>query len=273
MKNSIWHKEERLYQLENNFNLKKAEAKEFSIFSAIYRKNNNWFRQSFDKLFSLFADNDNCFWILKNNKRIGGVIIEPNMMGWLFFIPPFCDKHNVLSAIVKTLRSWSDPNKNIYAHGVMTNELKCYFRTGFRLTSELCYAKDSQEADFSWNFSCVMIRPTQKYEINFEENCVSVDLRDIDVKALGEFFHKCFNNGKSKEHFISSCEGYFSFCNEVTLKSSTILLNKTNNEIIGACLISLWEEWPNIYDIAVHPSHRGNGYAGNMIKKSIELSK
>ncbi|MEW8956902.1 GNAT family N-acetyltransferase [Clostridium sp.] len=273
MKSNIWIKEKVIYELEDGFSLNKANPKEFSIFSAIYRNNNNWFRQSFNKLFEVFSEEENCFWILKDDKRVGGVILEPNMIGWVFLIPPFSDKHKILSLIVLELRKWSDPNKNIYAHGVMTTELEYYFRTGFRMTGELRNIKEGENPDYSWDFSRVMIRPTEEYNITFEEDYITMDLKEVNIKDLGHFFYKSYNGDKKKENFISSCEEYFNYCNDATLNASTVLLSKINNEIVGACLISLWEEWPNIYDVAVHPSYRGKGLAGRMIKGALNNLK
>ena len=48
---------------------------------------------------------------------------------------------------------------------------------------------------------------------------------------------------------------------EATHEASTVLIAEPNGPLIGACLISLWEGWPLVYDLFVHPRHQGQGLA------------
>ena len=266
---TLWQNNVTRYTLDENFEIEKADSKELSRFSAIYRNNNNWFRQSFDRMFSIFEEEENCFWILEQNQRIGGVIIKPNEIGWLFFIPPFCDRQKILNLLVKNLKRWSNPEKMIFAHGVLSSELKDYLRTGFRPTSELRYLKDNGMSNPSWDSSCVMIRPTQNYETVFTDRYKIVNPKEIDVHALGRFFCIVFDNEKSIETHTEAYKNYFENCSEDTLNASTVLIDKESQEIIGACLISIWNDWPLIYDVGVLNGYRGTGLAGKMIKKSL----
>ena len=269
MMETVWENNKTRYTLGGNFEIEKADSIELSRFSAIYRNNNNWFRQSFDKLFSIFAEEENCFWILEHDQRIGGVIIKPNEMGWLFFIPPFSDRSRVLNLLVKHLKRWSNPEKIIFAHGVLSSELNDYLRTGFRPTSELRYFKESGSSNLPWDTSCVMIRPTQKYETVFPDQYKIVNPKDVEVQALGRFFCKVFDNDKSIETHTEAYKNYFKNCKDQTLNTSTVLIDKESNEIVGACLISIWNDWPLIYDVGVHNGHRGAGLAGKMIQKAL----
>lgn len=269
MNEIIWENNKTRYLLGENFEIEKADSKELSRFSAIYRNNNNWFRQSFDKLFAIFAEEENCFWILKDSQRVGGVIMKPNEMGWLFFIPPFCDRPKVLNLLVKTLKHWSNPEKTMFAHGVLSSELKDYLRTGFRPTSELRYFKDTKVSNLPWDTSCVMIRPTQKFEVAFSDQYKIVSPNDVELQALGRFFCTVFDNGKSIETHTEAYKSYFENSNEEALNASTVLIDKESQEIIGVCLISIWSDWPLIYDVGVHKAYRGRGLAGEMIKYAL----
>lgn len=269
MTESLWQNDKTRYMLDENFEIEKADSKELSRFSAIYRNNNNWFRQSFEKLFSIFAEEENCFWIINHGKRVGGVIIKPNEMGWLFLIPPFCDRQKILNLLVKNLISWSNPEKMIFAHGVLSSELKDYLRTGFSPTSELRYLEENGMSSLPWDISCVMIRPTQKYEIQFTDQYEIVSPKEVDVHALGRFFYIVFDNEKSIETYTEAYKNYFNNCNEETLNASTVVIDKVSKEIVGVCLISIWNDWPLIYDVGVLNGYRENGLAGKMIKKSL----
>lgn len=56
-------------------------------------------------------------------------------------------------------------------------------------------------------------------------------------------------------------------------KASTLIYEKKTNELVGACLISIWEDWPNVYDIAVKPSFQKRGLAKNMLKRALTVLK
>lgn len=43
--------------------------------------------------------------------------------------------------------------------------------------------------------------------------------------------------------------------------------------MVGACLISIWEQWPNVYDIVVNPAYQGQRLATQMLKKSLSVLK
>jgi len=43
--------------------------------------------------------------------------------------------------------------------------------------------------------------------------------------------------------------------------------------LIGACLVSLWEGWPNVFDIAVKPSYQNKGLGTMMLKRALSELK
>jgi ribosomal protein S18 acetylase RimI-like enzyme len=45
-----------------------------------------------------------------------------------------------------------------------------------------------------------------------------------------------------------------------------MIFNKENNQLIGACLITIWESIPLIYDIAVDKNFQGKGIGKNLLK-------
>ncbi|WP_090042909.1 GNAT family N-acetyltransferase [Clostridium frigidicarnis] len=47
------------------------------------------------------------------------------------------------------------------------------------------------------------------------------------------------------------------------------IYDKETKELVGVCLISLWQEWPLIGEISVKPSYQGKGLGSKMIKKSL----
>ncbi|MBU3208386.1 GNAT family N-acetyltransferase [Clostridium algidicarnis] len=100
--------------------------------------------------------------------------------------------------------------------------------------------------------------------------------RDISKLFVEAFSTIGESQGKTNfEKQNESIESYFDNNPENTLvnKASTLIYEKKTNELVGACLISIWEEWPNVYDIAVKPSFQKKGLAKNMLKRSLTILK
>jgi ribosomal protein S18 acetylase RimI-like enzyme len=58
---------------------------------------------------------------------------------------------------------------------------------------------------------------------------------------------------------------------EVLNKASTLIYDEKTKELVGVCLISLWQEWPLIWEIAVKPSYAGKGLGTKMLKKALSV--
>ena len=52
-----------------------------------------------------------------------------------------------------------------------------------------------------------------------------------------------------------------------------LVYDRKTNQLIGASLISIWEEWPNVYDFAVDSSFKGKGIGMNMLKHALTILK
>lgn len=57
------------------------------------------------------------------------------------------------------------------------------------------------------------------------------------------------------------------------MEASTLIYDKKENKLIGACLISWVEGWPLVYTIGVNESYRGKHLASNMLKKALTVLK
>ncbi|MEW8995091.1 GNAT family N-acetyltransferase [Clostridium sp.] len=93
-----WEKGKEQYLLNNGFILIRANESEYGIHYAIYVGVDEEFTYSWDKL-SHDTDGDDChrFWIFKDNKRVGGVVIEPNYLAQIFVESPYAvDKFSII---------------------------------------------------------------------------------------------------------------------------------------------------------------------------------
>lgn len=261
----VWSKNLKEYDLKDGYSIEKAQWVEFSVYFAVYEvfETNIWFRQSFDTYCSVLKNCDICFWIKKDNFRIGGVLLDLNYMNCLFLQPPHNEYDIIIGKLKKLLLTYSDNSKPIYVGAVKPDKVKYYQRTGFK-------SGESRRC---------MIRPTEEFHItwdcDYEIVSVTEDKKGDIVKLFTEAFSNESKDGTSFEKENESVEVYFTknLKNTLVNKASTLIYEKKTNELVGACLISIWEDWPNVYDIAVKPSFQKRGLAKNMLKRALTVLK
>ena len=125
-----------------------------------------------------------------------------------------------------------------------------------------------------------MIRPTEEFETIWSDEYKIVPVTEESRNEISKLFVEAFgteveNQDENFEGQDKSIQYYFDNNPENTLvnKASTLIYEKKTNELIGACLISIWEEWPNVYEIAVKPSFQNKGLAKNMLKRALTILK
>ncbi|EQB87883.1 ribosomal protein S18 acetylase RimI-like enzyme [Clostridium punense] len=261
----VWSRNLKEYDLKDGYSIEKAQWEEFSVYFAVYEifKVNVWFRQSFDAYCSVLKDCDICFWIKKDNFRIGGVLLDLNYMNCLFLQPPHNEYDIIIGKLKKLLLTYSDNSKLIYVGAVKPDKVKYYQRAGFKIgESRRC-----------------MIRPTEEFHVTWDCDYEIVSVTEDKKSDIAKLFAEAFSNeskdGTSFEKENESVEFYFTknLKNTLVNKASTLIYEKKTNELVGACLISIWEDWPNVYDIAVKPSFEKRGLARNMLKRALTVLK
>lgn len=263
----VWSKDLKGYDLKDGYSIEKAQWEEFSVYFAVYEifKVNVWFRQSFDAYCSVLKNCDICFWIKKDNFRIGGVLLDLNYMNRLFLQPPHNENDLIIGKLKNLLLTYSDINKPIYVGTVKPDKVKYYQRAGFK-------SGESRRC---------MIRPTEEFHITWDCDYEIVSVTEDKKSDIAKLFTEAFSNeGESKDgtnfqRENESVEFYFDKNPKNTLvnKASTLIYKKKTNELVDACLISIWEDWPNVYDIAVKPSFEKRGLAKNMLKRALTVLK
>ncbi|OBR67973.1 hypothetical protein A7K91_18750 [Paenibacillus oryzae] len=250
------------YRLDDNYALVRAEYKTFSIHFNTYREN-IFFRQSWEKRLPIFGDDDHCYWITYQQKRIGGVCIEPNTMSALFLEPPFTNLHEVAGRLKKLLLNISDLNKPVRVYAVLPDQRDSMLRLGF-LPSEA---------------RKIMIRPTERFESQEWDKSFDVIPPEPEHGAkLAELFYDAYSGsdsiGMPGEHNMRQVESdiqYYFQHNpfDIVKTASTVVFDRSTGRIAAACLVSLWEELPLIYDIAVSPAYREAGMAAKLLKIAL----
>ncbi len=256
------------YNLGEAFTLEKTEDnREFSIWYNIYKNSNPFHRLNWSENLSVIGESDNCFWVNLNNSRIGGVTMQPNEIIGLFLIPPYSDLYYVLEKLVKLLLRWSDRSKKISTYSILSNQVDYYYRLGFKV-------EESRRC---------MIRPTQEFNVTWDEKFIVQSPQKEDIKKITELLYEAKVFGKKVQDKeidldLKECkfvEDYYSknYDTDFVNNASTIIYDKEAKEVIGVCLISLWSGLPNVFEIAVKPSYRGQGLAKKMVQSALSKLK
>lgn len=265
----IWQENKNEYLLCNDFMLKRADKNEFAVHHTIYSNADLELRYSWNKQISDAADCDNPFWIFYKDKRIGGVVIQPNRLFSLFVETPCSiDKFTIISELNKALLLWSD-DKDIAACGIMPDDIKYYNMLGYK----------------SGTSRRVMIRPTELFkDINFGEN-VFIKIPTLsDAPEIASLFIESYKGGADYAAFgeptlseaVESVQYILTvYKSNNFLDASTLVYDKNTNELIGACIAGISgfcdNDFSEIGELAVKPAYRRHGLAQNMLRRALSV--
>ncbi len=263
-----WSKETSKYDLGDGFVLERVDYIEFSKYHSVYhglQKANGWFKKSFDIMRSTICKDDDYFWIVKDGIKVGGVLVEPNLVGELFVIPPYLDEYKLLKKIKEILVYWSDESKDIETYIVDPSQIDMYEKLGF-IKTEIG----------RW-----MIRPTEEFKITWQDEFEVFLPKKENELEMGKLLFESFTNNEVLNHSYG-LEEYVSWINEyfennldieILNKASMLVYDKKTKELVGLCIISLWQEWPLVSQIAVKPGYAGKGLGTKMLKKALSVLK
>ena len=130
-----------------------------------------------------------------------------------------------------------------------------------------------------------MIRPTEVFDFVWDNTVIVKTPEQSDTVEIAKLFYESFNGGidchyvakqngqeSTYEDSLDEVNDYFNNCTEdILLEASTLIYDKVEKRLIGACLVSCVEEWPLIHTVGVNPSYRGKHLATTMIEKALTV--
>ncbi|OAB45188.1 GNAT family N-acetyltransferase [Paenibacillus antarcticus] len=261
------------YELSDQFYLQKADKKEWNLFFSVYY--NAEYISFFKEMALHVLRNIDPFWICKGRMKIGGVVISANQMCLLYFIPPFHEQGTIVHLLKNVLLKWSDTTLPIHVYEVLQDQVDLFARAGFW----------PDEQRFRW-----MQRPTETLECEWDRALTVVQSLAQDEpstrtltkdKEIGHLFYRCYSDSirgmnnppKSISQYISETQSMMKEASTDLLRASTLVYDKRNNALIGACLVSMHQDLPSIQQLGVLPTYRGRGMGSNMIKRSLTVLK
>lgn len=243
--------------------LERASNTEFAKYLAIYFEN-IWFRDTWKKRIAIVDDSDHCFWLIKSNTRIGGIVFEGNSFMSFFTIPPFNDEYLILEKILYFLVNNSLKYEVINAYGIMPSQAEHLLKLGFipQKTRRCMIRPTELFTDIQWDENLKVVRPTNQY------------ISDIAKLFFENYDEVGFDGDNTIEEQIKSVSRYFhDNSNEKLLNDGSTVILDSEDKVIAACLISSWEGIPLVYDLAVSSAYRRNGLATKLLKHSLTTLK
>ncbi len=247
MENEQWHR------------LQKADPIEYIKFALIYRRN-VWFRAQSDLVREMMIQASECYWLIQGEIRVGGVLLSNHKINGLFMIPPYPLSEQMVQAMIRFVSKTSDLLRKIDAFEIDLNQIDAFNKAGFTIVkSRKC-----------------MIRPTGQIVLPELDGQFSVHQpKQKQAAEIAKLLHDAHEGGRDEKeysHHYDDLVDYF-HRNRMSkmLKASTLVIDQETNQKLGACLITLWEKAPLIYELVVHPSYRKSGIGQYLLRRSIDL--
>ncbi|SDX80531.1 GNAT family N-acetyltransferase [Paenibacillus sp. CF384] len=269
-----WSEDVRRFKLDEQFDLEQADAKDWGIYYSVYY---NMDYNGFFKDQGLTMNNGRRkFWIYNGEKKVGGVVIVPNVIFGLFFIPPFHEETKVFQLLKNALLHWSNRTKDITAYEILPNQIELFARAGFWPGEFRCrwMQRPAEILMTEWDETLKVCSP----ELSAADE-ESILLRDAE--AISELSYRVYRNTledvrrkqTSREDYNSWMEHYPGQTNESLLQASSFVYDRETSQLVGICLISSQDDMPAVYNIAVAPSHQGRGIATKMLQRAVTVLK
>ena len=245
----------------------KADSEEWGRYHAIYRLSNfnEWMPLSFQGEIDRYKKADFCYWVIKDNKRIGGAFIKPNMLKCVFVIPPFNNKRILLEKLSLYVDSISVRNQDIQVPDADLKSIEDYESLGYNRNI----------------INKLMVCATNTFHVDWGEEYTVVTPKIEHSGYMAQLYYETYSKSnlsyiaeQSYDFQVSSVNVYFEHIKSanVTNDWSTLIYHVPTKKLIAACTVGLVNGLPYILDFVVHPKFQGYGLATKMMKRTLSLT-
>ncbi|WP_152399151.1 GNAT family N-acetyltransferase [Paenibacillus cellulositrophicus] len=240
----------------SKYRLKQAEQELFAVYQVIYSDADiemwyDWNSRLDDTKFT-----DQCFWIMRDDERIGGAIINNGTVMYPFLISPHVDR----SVFWKAL--FSCCNDIVHIKGVLQKDIDILLTFAYRLDvirQVMCCPTDT-------GITTILPKGYSMHILN----------DSIDSETVGKVIMEGYSRGIDNEIFGATNEAEV-IKDAMRLMQiyahrnlSICVFDEKEQEIAGLCIAGISENMPlgfaEIGEICVLPKYRNKGLAETMLK-------
>lgn len=207
---------------------------------------------------------DNCFWLIKDNDKIAGAIINNETVMYPFLISPFCHRTLFWREIHRNLMK--ENHMKINTNGIFDDDVNILLTFGYKIE----------------RIRQMMCRPTDIYSLNLSQDFYyrSPEMKDISLIAeaklegyKGGIDYQVFGEPTLSEENEDTLKLLNIYDETNSLSNSIIVFDKKTDMLAGLCISGLNNKMPlgfaEISELCVLPQYRNRGLAEFMIKYVI----
>jgi GNAT superfamily N-acetyltransferase len=258
-----------MFEKNREFCVKKAEKELFSVYQTIYSNADTNVKFDWKRRLNDTAWTEECYWIMKKDQKIGGILIFEDKTRFAFLIPPFNDRDLFWSIIHNHIRENNLKISKMYS--VLDCDLEILYSFGYKV-------------EFSRR---MMFRPTDAFPLvlnasfNYRIPNINVDLDEIisvmEKGYKGSIDYSIFGIQTSEEIRKDVIRFFGMYEKTKSIDQSVIVIENETNKIVAVCLagkIPEQSDWVSeITEIVVLPEYRNKGIAEFMIKNALTTAK
>ena len=252
----------------NSYTFEKADKDLFAVYQTIYSDADIEMWYDWNARLKDTKWTDNCFWLLRDGEKIGGVIIHNNAVMSPFLIAPFSDRLSFWKLVLQQGIKSSNAEK-LQLRGMLQEDVEVLMCFGAQV----------------WRPRQIMVRPTDKFHVVLDSRYTYKTPEYDDIPLVAEVFQKSFTGGiayqmfgeESIEQIVENLKKVFGWFQETnSLNQSVVVQEKATDKIVGACLAGIIPKMINGFsfldDVFVLPEHRRQGISDFMIKYSLNAA-
>ncbi|MCA0173970.1 GNAT family N-acetyltransferase [Bacillus sp. RAR_GA_16] len=254
-------------ELEDQLTLVYQEPEEYFHYYSIYygqKYADYFFRRSLEVMKEVVSIFDCGYFIMHDEKIIGGVFIKPNFMADLFVAPPYKDYEGLVQKLLNHLKKISNTEEKMIVRDVVEKHVTSYEQSGCQV-NEVNY----------W-----MIRPTQPIKAILPGGYLSKPVLEENIADIVNLIMESYSANSAykqigtKEDYTNHVREFIEIyqTNKIMDECSRVIVEQCTNKIVGVCLHMEFENYPLIMSLAVHPEHQHKGLGRFLLKHSINIS-
>ncbi|SHJ72371.1 Acetyltransferase (GNAT) domain-containing protein [Clostridium amylolyticum] len=256
-----------VFNISEEYYIYEADAEDWARHHAIYRLSsfNEWMPLSLQGEIQRYNKSNFSYWIVKDNKRIGGALIKSNTIKCIFTIPPFDNYEELIKALVDYVKSRSDGGQEIIVPDANLSMREAYEHSGFKLS----------------RIEKLMVCATNKYPVYWDEKYKVVIPEKQHFEDMAKLYYETYSRSKVEyiasqtyDFQLNSVDIYFKHKEDLKVPDywSALVYDKSSNKLIAACTVGLVNELPYILDMVVDYGYQRKGIASNLIKRVLNLT-